>query len=73
MNNQHGPYQLFMTNSANTDSAFVKKFLSKIVKDYDKKDHWKLLHQNNIPIFIALEYQYKKYKKMVRELMGIDH
>ena len=60
MNAHHGPYNLFITNSANTSSAYIKTFLSQIRDDYAEKDHWKHLHENNIPIFIALEDQYTK-------------
>ena len=57
MNAHHGPQNLFITNSADTSSAQIKKFLSQTRENQVEKDHWKHLHENNIPIFIALDYQ----------------
>ena len=58
MNAHHGPQNLFVTNSVDTSSAFVKDFLTKSCKDYKSNNHWNHLHDNNIPLFIALNYQY---------------
>ena len=73
MNAHHGPYNLFITNSADTSSAYIKKFLSQIRDNYTEKEHWKYLHENNIPIFIALENQYTNYHEMIQTMMGFDH
>ena len=73
MNAHHGPYNLFITNSADTSSAYIKNFLSQIRENYTEKEHWKYLHENNIPIFIALENQYTNYHEMIQTMMGFDH
>jgi hypothetical protein len=59
----NNPYQLFMTNSEDTNgSAFLREFFTNIYNEYHNskgKNHQEYIKKNKIPVILALEFQYQ--------------
>ena len=74
---QNNPYQLFMTNSEDTNgSAFLREFFTNMYYEYHNskgKNHHNYIKKNKIPVILALEFQYQLYLAMIIKLMGADH